>query len=137
MSAAKVELARRALEAWDQRDTEWFVDNTTPDFEFVPAVVTGVEGQAGAVRGANAIQQFFADLDEPWESFVIDEVDYREVDEQVVCVGRLRAKGRGSGVELNQPVAMVLWFGHDKLARARSFLDPAAATEAAGHERTV
>ena len=96
MSDANVELARRSVEAWSQRDAEWFVDNCTPDFEFVPAVITGVEGQGGAVRGAEQIRQFFADLDEPWESFVIDEVEYREVDEQVVCVGRLRAKGEAA-----------------------------------------
>ncbi len=137
MSDAKGELARRSLEAWNQRDAEWFVENSTPDFDFVPAIVTTVEGEGGAVRGPESIRRFLADLDEPWESFVVDEVEYREVDEQVVCVGRLRAKGRGSGVELDQPIAMVLWFEGDKLARARSFLDIDAATGAATQERTA
>lgn len=131
MSDATVELARRSLEAWNERDVEWFVDNTTPEFEFVPAVITTVEGQGSAVRGAEQIRQFFADLDEPWESFVVDEGEYREVDGQVVHVGRLRAKGRGSGVELDQPIAMVLWFGDGKLAQARSFLDVDQALAAA------
>jgi ketosteroid isomerase-like protein len=134
MSDAKVELARRSVQAWGERDVEWFVDNTTPDFEFVPAVIATVEGEGGAVRGEESIRRFFADLDEPWESFVVDEVEYREVDDQVVCLGRLRAKGRGSGVELDQPIAMVLWFGDDKLARARSFLDVDAAIDAARQE---
>ena len=31
MSNPKVELARRSVEAWSQRDVEWFVGNTTPD----------------------------------------------------------------------------------------------------------
>jgi ketosteroid isomerase-like protein len=134
MSGTNVELARKSLAAWNERDVEWFVDNTTPDFEFVPAVITTVEGEGGAVRGVEQIRRFFAGLDEPWESFVVDEVEFREVDEQVVCVGRLRAKGRGSGVELDQPIAMALWFRDGKIARARSFLDPdeglAAAKEA-------
>jgi ketosteroid isomerase-like protein len=137
MSNGNLELARRSLEAWEQRDADWFVDNTTPDFEFVPAVITGVVGQGGAVKGGEEIRQFFAELDDPWESFVTDEVDYREIDEQVVCIGRLHAKGRGSGLELDQPVAMVLWFRDGKIARARSFLDLAAATEAAGQEKTA
>jgi ketosteroid isomerase-like protein len=135
MSDANVELARRSFEAWSDRDVEWFVDNTTPEFEFVPAVVSGVEGQGGAVRGPEQLRQFFADLDEPWESFVVDEDEFREVGEQVVCISRLRAKGRGSGVELDQQLAMVLWFAGDKMARAQSFLDVdqalAAAAEAA------
>jgi len=62
---------------------------------------------------------------------VVHEVDFREVDEQVVCVGRLRAKGRGSGVELDQPIAMVLWFGDGNIAQARSFLDVDEALAAA------
>jgi ketosteroid isomerase-like protein len=131
MSEANVELARRSFEAWSRRDVEWFVDNTTPDFEFVPAVVATVEGQGSAVRGEEQIRRFFADLDEPWESFVVDEDEYREVGEQVVCLSRLRARGRGSGVELDQPMAMVLWFGGDKLARAQSFLDVDQAVAAA------
>jgi ketosteroid isomerase-like protein len=124
MSEANVELARRSFEAWCRRDADWFVENTTPEFEFVAAVMTTVEGEGGTVRGGEeGIRQYFTVLDEPWESFVVDEDEYREVDEQVVCVGRLRAKGRGSGVEFDQPIAMVLWFGGDKIARARSFLD--------------
>lgn len=136
MSAANVELARRSFRAWQRRDAKWFVENTTPEFEFVAAVMTTVEGEAGTVRGGEqGIRRYFTILDEPWESFVVDENEYREVDDQVVCVGRLRAKGRGSGVEFDQPIAMVLWFRDDKIARARSFLDVdqamAAAAEAA------
>jgi ketosteroid isomerase-like protein len=132
MSDANVELARRSFRAWQQRDVEWFIENTTPEFEFVAAVMTTVEGEGGTVRGGEqGIRQYFTILDEPWESFVVDESEYREVDDQVVCVGRLRAKGRGSGVELDQPIAMVLWFDGDKLARARSFLDVDEAMAAA------
>jgi ketosteroid isomerase-like protein len=136
MSEAKVGLARRSFEAWSRRDAKWFVENTTPEFEFVAAVMTTVEGESASVRGGEqGIRRYFSILDEPWESFVVDEMEYREVDDQVVCVGRLRAKGRGSGVEFDQSIAMVLWFGDGKIARARSFLDVdqamAAAAEAA------
>jgi ketosteroid isomerase-like protein len=134
MSDQRRELARESVEAWGQRDAEWFVDNTTPDFEFVPAILTTVEGEGGAVRGAEGIRQFFAGLDEPWGSFVIDEAEFREVGEQVVCTVRLRAKGRGSGLELDQPVAMTLWFRGDKIARAESFLDGDQALEAASKD---
>jgi ketosteroid isomerase-like protein len=137
MRDAKLELARASVEAWGQRDAEWFIANSSPDFEFFPAIVTGVEGQGSSVRGAEGIRQFFSDLDEPWESFRVDVEEYREIGEQVVCVTRLRAKGRGSGVELDQPVAMALWFRDGKLARAQSFLDLEAAVEAAGQERTA
>jgi ketosteroid isomerase-like protein len=131
MSEANLELARRSFQAWGDRDVEWFVDNTTPEFEFVPAVVTTVEGEGSAVQGPENIRKFFAELDEPWESFVLDEDEYREIDEQVICLSRLRAKGRGSGVELDQRIAMVLWFRDGKMARAQSFLDVDQALSAA------
>ena len=132
MSDANVKLARRSFEAWCRRDAEWFIENTTPEFEFFAAVMTTVEGEAGTVRGGEqGIRQYFEILDEPWESFEVDEDEYREVDDQVVCVGRLRATGRGSGVEFDQPIAMVLWFDGDKIARAQSFLDVDEALDAA------
>jgi ketosteroid isomerase-like protein len=134
MSDANLELARRSVEAWSQRDAEWFVENTAEDFEFVPAIITTVEGEGGILRGQDGIRQFFADLDEPWERFEIEERDYREIDEQVVCFVRLRAKGRGSGLELDQPVAMALWFRGGKIARAQSFLDGDQALEAASKD---
>ena len=132
MSDANVALARESFQAWCRRDAKWFVENTKPEFEFTAAVMSTVEGEAGKVRGGEeGIRQYFAILDEPWESFVVDEDEYREVDDQVVCVGQLHAKGRGSGLELDQPIAMVLWFEGDKIARARSFLDLDEAMEAA------
>ena len=135
MSEANVELARKSFRAWSDRDAEWFVENTTPEFEFVAAVMSTVEGGGAAVRGGEeGIRQYFTVLDEPWESFVVDEGEYREVDGQVVCIGQLRAKGQGSGLVLDQPVAMVLWFDGDKIARARSFLDVDEAIAAAAEE---
>ncbi len=134
MSDANVELARRSFEAWNQRDVAWFIDNGTEDFEFFPAIVTGVEGQGSAVRGEDQVRQHFADLDETWESFVLDQDEYREVGEQVVCIVRLRARGRGSGLEMDLPVAMALWFRGDKMARAQSFLDVDQALEAASKD---
>jgi hypothetical protein len=66
MSDATVELARRSFRAWQQRDVEWFIENTTPEFEFVAAVMTTVEGEGGTVRGGEqGIRQYFAILDEP------------------------------------------------------------------------
>jgi ketosteroid isomerase-like protein len=129
MSEAKLELARRSVVAWEKRDAEWFIDNSTEDFEFVPAIVSGVEGHT--VRGADQIRRHLADLDEPWETFHIDALEFREVGEQVVCIVRLQARGRGSGIEVDQPVAMALWFDGDKLVRAQSFLDVDAAVDAA------
>jgi ketosteroid isomerase-like protein len=52
----------------------------------------------------------------------------------VLALGRVRAKGRGSGVELDQPMLSVVWFRNGKVARMQSFLDRDEALEAASTE---
>jgi ketosteroid isomerase-like protein len=63
--------------------------------------------------------------------------DVREIGDRVLVVGRVRAKGRSSGIELDQPLATVCWFRGGKFARMQSFLDYDAATTAASREATA
>jgi ketosteroid isomerase-like protein len=132
MSRANVELARRGWDIWKGRDFDTLGEMTTEDFVFVPAIAASVEG--GAVHGIEGSRRFFEGLDETWESFEIDSEEFREVGDRVQVVGRVRARGRGSGLELDQPIAMVVWFRGDKVARIQSFLDSDQAHEAASKE---
>jgi ketosteroid isomerase-like protein len=101
---------------------------STPDFEFVPAIAATVEG--GSIKGHDEFRSFFADLHETWETFRISAEDFREAGGQVMSVGRLTAKGRGSELELDQPIYTVLWFRGDRIARMQSFLEESAAQTA-------
>ena len=133
MSASRVQLVRQAVDAWNRKDAEWVIAHSTPDMEFLPAVAGSVEGEERRrLRGADGFRRFFADLDETWERFEVEAQEFREVGDVIVCVCRVHAKGRGSGLELDQPMAMVSWFRGDKFARAQSFLDLDEALEAAG-----
>ena len=137
MNLDKVQLAREAVKAWNRRDAEWLIANGVPDVEFIPAVAGGVEGQGRVVHGAHEFHAFFSDLDETWERFDIEPEEFREVGEAVVSLCHVHAKGRASGLELDQPIAMVSWFRGGKFARARSFLDAGEALEAAKQEVAV
>jgi ketosteroid isomerase-like protein len=132
VSAERVDLARTGWDLWRSRDFDALDEVTIEDFVFVPAIAASVEG--GAVHGNEGSRRFFAALDETWESFEIDAEEFREVGDQVLVVGRVRAKGRGSGLELDQPIAMVVWFLGEKIARIQSFLDADQAHEAASKE---
>ena len=132
MSRDRIELGRGAVDAWNRRDVDWVIANCVPEMEFVPAVAGSVEGEERrTVRGADGIRRFFADLEETWERFEVEVQEYREVEDALVVVCRIHAKGRGSGLELDQPMAMVSWFRDDKFARAQSFLDLDEALQAA------
>jgi ketosteroid isomerase-like protein len=105
---------------------------STSDFEFIPAIASGVEG--GVVRGPDEFRRFFADLDETWETFRLEAEDLREVGERVLTRARVLAKGRASGIELDQPIFSVCSFQDGKLSRMHTFLDETAAVEAASKE---
>jgi ketosteroid isomerase-like protein len=126
-----LELARRAYESWSAGDIDAMLETATPDVEFVPAIAAGVEG--GSVNGPDQVRHFFADLKETWETFRLQVDEFREVGDRVIGVGRLTAKGRGSELELDQPIYSVLWFD-GKVARMQSFLDREAAEAAASGE---
>jgi ketosteroid isomerase-like protein len=120
------------MDIWRSRDFDAIHEVALEDFVFIPAIATGVEG--GAVHGKEGSRRFFEGLDEVWESFNIDAEEFREVGGRVVIDGHVRARGRGSGVDFEQPLVMVVWFRDDKVARIQSFLDRDLANEAAAKE---
>jgi ketosteroid isomerase-like protein len=129
MSDGPLDVARRGYACWAAGDIDGMLEMATSDFEFVPAIAASVEG--GSIKGHDDFRRFFADLDETWETFRISADDFREAGGRVISIGRLTAKGRGSELELDQPIYTVLWFRGDRIARMQSFLDESAARAAA------
>jgi ketosteroid isomerase-like protein len=130
MGSGHVETARRGYRAWAEGDWATVFEDSTPDLEFVPAVAASVEG--GSITGQDEIRRFFTELRETWERFEIEMNEFREVGDRVMGIGRLTARGRGSELELDQPIYSVAWFRDGKIARMQSFLDLEAAESAAG-----
>jgi hypothetical protein len=60
---------------------------------FNPAVYEGHDG----------IRRFVADLDEVWDEFRIEPVEFIDAGETVVVSHRVHARGKGSGVEVELP----------------------------------
>jgi ketosteroid isomerase-like protein len=130
MSQENVEVAKRGLDAFNRRDIEGFSEVATADFEFVPALLAIVEG--GSIVGRDGLQAFFAAIPNTWDEFHTIAEDFRDVGDHVLVLGRAEARGRGSGVELVAPVALVLEFRSNRISRARAYLDHAEALRAAG-----
>jgi ketosteroid isomerase-like protein len=128
MSDGPLDVARRGYARWVAGDIDGMLELATSDFEFVPAIAASVEG--GSIEGHDDFRRFFADLGETWETFRISADDFREAGGRVMSIGRLTAKGRGSELELDQPIYSVLWFRGDRIARMQSFLDESEARAA-------
>jgi ketosteroid isomerase-like protein len=135
MTESNLDLARRGYGRWAEGDVEGMIELSTPDFEFVPAIASGVEG--GSVKGPDEFRHFFNEMQETWEIFRLEVDEFREVGDRVIGIGRLTAKGRGSELELDQPIYSVVWFRDGKVARMQSFLDESAARAAAGEREDV
>ena len=124
-----VELARRAIDAFNDVDVERFAALTTDDFEWSPSMVA-IEGET--FRGEAGIRAYFASLGESWEEFRILPGSFREPPGAVVMLGSLRGRGKNSGVTVDASLGMVFDLREERIARIRGFLDHAHALKAAG-----
>jgi ketosteroid isomerase-like protein len=130
MSQENVEIVKRLLDAINRRDRNVVDEFATPDAEFVPALEGSVEGQA--YRGREGWESYLAEIEETWEELRIFGDQFRDLDDRVIVLGGAEGRGRGSGVPVATPFAMILELRDGKILRSRSFLDHGEALRAAG-----
>ena len=129
MSQGNIEVATRAIEAFNAVNVEGFADLTTPDFEWSPSMVA-IEGTI--FRGREGIERYFHSLNGAWEKFHIHRQRFRDAEGVAVMLGRLEGRGMGSGVPVYSTLGMVFDFRDGAVSRIRGFLDHEEALEAAG-----
>ena len=131
MSEDKVEVAKRAVDAYNRRDVDAiFAELATPDFEWYPATVTALDG--GGYRGREGIEKFSAETRETWEELQVLPEEFRDLGDRVLLLGRLKGRGKGSGAPVDTPFASILEFRGDRIWRQRVYLDRAEGLRAAG-----
>ena len=128
-SEQNVQVATRAIEAFNGTDVEAFASLTTPDFQWSPSMVA-IEGTI--FHGREGIKSYFRSLGGAWQRFHIHRDRFRTGEDLVVMLGRLEGLGVGSGVPVNSQLGMVFDFRAGLISRIRGFLDHAEALEAAG-----
>ncbi len=126
-NAARV---RRAIERWNGGDRAAPLDDIHPDVEIRTGIGDAFQGEP--FRGHQGARQWLAALDENFETWEIVMGEVHERDNLVVVLGSVRARGRGSGVELDQPVGWVYEFREDKMFRLHTYYDHAQAAAAGG-----
>ena len=130
ISQESVEIVKRLLDAINRRDLNVVDEFATPDVEFVPALEGSVEGQA--YRGREGWESYLAEIEDTWEVLRIFGAEFRDLDDRVLVLGRAEGRGKGSGVPVGTPFAMVLELRDGKILRSHSFLDHGEALRAAG-----
>ena len=130
MSQENVEVARRSISDFNRRDIAAFLEPIDPNVEWIP-LGAALEGRV--YRGHEGVRQWFEDLAADWEVFEISVEEIRDLGNRVLSLGHWRAKGRGSGVPLeDQPSAWLSEFKDGKCVRFQTYSDRAEALEAVG-----
>lgn len=130
MSETMIEVVRAAFDDYARRDVDGFLARVATDFELKSAIIGGAEGQV--YRGHEAIRQWFDDSDAGFEELTIEPSEFRDLGNRVLVLGRIRARGRQSGVELDSPTGWVVSVKNGLLTNAHGFLTWREALEVAG-----
>ena len=134
MSEENVEVARRFVDALNaflrgKISSEAWLALWDEEAEFYP-LRAQLEGES--YSGHDGLMRFVAELAEDFEEVRFEVEETRDAGEQVVGIGRFRARGRTSGLDLNVPFGAVQRVRRGKIVYARLFSVPAEALEAAG-----
>ncbi len=130
MSRENVEIVRGAFAVMTiPGDPEAMIAASGPGFEMH---LTGVGGEPVRYAGASGIREFFGDVAQSWESFRFEATDFRDLGDSVLVLGDVRARGRASGVEVDDRWGWMVEFREGRAASLRGFLDQWEALEAAG-----
>jgi ketosteroid isomerase-like protein len=103
-----IEKLTDAFEAFNRRDVEAYIAavDVPEDYEWRPFLTAGVEG--GVYRGPAGLREWFANIDELFESFSIETLEVRDLGDRVLLLGALRGRGRSSGVSVESPLGVVV-----------------------------
>jgi ketosteroid isomerase-like protein len=128
MSQENVNAFWRDLDAFQRGDFDAWVGGFHDDCEFVPRRAP----IQGTYRGHDALREFLADNAENFDLFHPAYESARDVGDSVLAIGKLRVRGKGSGVDVEVPSALVLTYCDGKCVRFQDFGERREALEAVG-----
>jgi ketosteroid isomerase-like protein len=126
---------QRCIEAWNGLDLEGFVAVWHPDAEWRPAFPKGTEGTGGVFRGEEGMRQAWSSVRAAWSEYRVDPESVRRAGERLLVLGRILARGKTSGVEVDSEWSAVIRFQDGLVIRAWDWLDHQSALDAIRAER--
>jgi ketosteroid isomerase-like protein len=129
MSQENVELYRRGIEAFNQRDLEAFLALADPDVVGISRVLA-IEGSS--YRGHDGTREWWEDLLGVFPDFTIEVVWVRDTGDLTVSELRNSAQGEGSPAPLEELVWQVSEWRDGRVVRWQMYESEQSALEAAG-----
>jgi ketosteroid isomerase-like protein len=131
MSRANVAAAKWIYEARNREDVDAVLAECDSEVTWHPHLAT-LGGNP--IRGHDGVREYMASLQEDWVGFRHEPERFLDAGDKVVALLHTYARGRGSGVDVEVPVAHVLTFKTGKCTGYVSHHDRAEALRVAGLE---
>jgi ketosteroid isomerase-like protein len=130
MSQENVEIVRAMMDAVARQDLTRLIELTDPEVEWHSFLAQ--LGEGSVYRGHDGMRRYVRDVSDAWEFLRTDVDDVLAVGDVVVVIGRLRYRGKGSGVETESAAGYVGKFREGRMVYMRAFRDPEQALLALG-----
>jgi ketosteroid isomerase-like protein len=121
MSHENVEIVRRFLVV-DFDEALMYVD---PDIVWNPV-------EESSAQGHEAVRASTARWKSEWDDYELTPEEFADAGDHVVATVRFRARGRGSGIEVDARLYDVFTLRHGKIVRMDQFTERSEALEAVG-----
>ena len=132
MSQENVEIARRVIDAVEQRNLDRLIELSDPEVEWRSAFADLAEG--GVYWGHSGLRRYVRDMNDAWDLVRLEVKDALAVGNVTVLIGQIHYRGRGSGVEAKLAAGYMISFRDAKVTCFRAFLEPEQALKAVGLE---
>ena len=126
MPPENIEIVRRLIDAWNERDLEAALEEMHPQCEVRPVEATET------LRGHDGVATAFRDWFEAFEQFTMEPEDFIAQGDQVLVPMRQRALGKGSGLEVEERFYQLFTLRDAKVFRFEEYSEEADAQKALG-----
>ena len=129
MSQENVELVREGFARWNEGDHQFIFGSAASDVELYSRFGS-LNGEP--YRGHQGVREWLADIEQSFDRFELWLDEIRDLGDDVLALGGIDARARGSGLDIQEPMGWVLEFRGGRLTRMRFYVPPAEALEAVG-----
>jgi ketosteroid isomerase-like protein len=126
MSQENIEIVKAIFRGWDDAGVDGMLPFFHKDIEYLPTE------EGATVHGHDGLRRYFERWLEPWETFTVGPTEFLAGGDYVMNGTAMRARGRGSGVEVEMEYWQVWRFHDGKAARWEEYPDRQEALQAAG-----
>jgi uncharacterized protein len=123
-----VETLRRFYELWNSGDVEALAELFDVNAVVRPALSAFLASTI--YRGRDAIAAWYEETNEPWTELTVEPEEISDTGDQVLSVVRLKARARGSNIDVETQIAHIAIVRHGKIVRLDGYEQPAEARAA-------